>query len=117
MSRLLILTRPNLLTGFQLTGIEAFAAGDAETAQELIGGWLEDGEEGLLAIDEDILACMEPAFLKRLQAAPYLPYLVIPGVNGASLGSTQRRRIAEMIRQAIGFHITFKSEEAEVNQR
>lgn len=114
MSRLLILTRPNLVAGFHLAGVDAFAAEDAESAQELISGWLEDGEEGLLAIDEGLLAHMEPGFIKRLGAAPHLPYLAIPGTGKIGAEVSRRHRIADMIRRAIGFHITFKGEEAEV---
>jgi vacuolar-type H+-ATPase subunit F/Vma7 len=112
-SRLLILTRPNLVVGFHLAGVDAFAGEDVESAQELISGWLEDGEDGLLAIDEGLLAHMEPAFIKRLGAAPHLPYLAIPGTGEIGPEISRRHRIAEMIRRAIGFHITFKGAEAE----
>jgi vacuolar-type H+-ATPase subunit F/Vma7 len=114
MSRLLILTRPNLAAGFQLAGVDAFAAEDVERAQELIDGWIEEREEGLLARDEGLLACMEPAFLKRLQAAPHLPYLAIPGAGKIGTEVSRRHRIADMIRRAIGFHITFKGEEGKL---
>ena len=110
MSRLLILTRSNLVTGFHLAGVEAFAAEDVESAQELINGWLEDSEEGLLALDEGLLTHMEPGFVKRLGAAPHLPYLAIPGTGEQGPEFSRRHRIADMIRRAIGFHITFKGE-------
>lgn len=117
MSHLIIVTRPALAAGFHLAGVEAFAAEDVESAQELISGWLEEGEEGLLAIDEGLLAHMEPAFIKSLGAAPYLPYVSIPGGRLVGPEISRRHRIAEMIRRAIGFHITFKGEEAEVDER
>lgn len=115
MSRLLVVTHPRLITGFHLAGVEAFAVQDAERAQELIGSWLDNGEEGLLAIDESLLARMDPAFVKRLQSAVDLPHLAIPGGDAWGINGSRRHRIAEMIRRAIGFHITFKGEEAEVN--
>ena len=113
MSRLLILTRPSLVPGFRLAGVETFGVEDVETAQELIEGWLEAGEVGLLAIDDGLLARMDPALIKRLEAAEGLPYLAIPG--GQPLGplASRRYRIAEMIRRAIGFQITFRGEETE----
>jgi vacuolar-type H+-ATPase subunit F/Vma7 len=116
MSRLLVVTRPGLVAGFLLAGVEAFVAEDAESAQDLIAGWLDDREEGLLAVDENLLEHMDPIFLKRLQAASHLPHLVIPGDGMLGRATSRRQRIAEMIRRAIGFHITFKGEEAEVNQ-
>lgn len=113
MSSLLVVTRPALVTGFHLAGVEAFGVDDVESAQALIGGWLNKGEIGLLAIDDGLLAHMDPAFLKRLDADEHLPYLAIPG--GLALGPevSHRYRIAQMIRRAIGFHITFKGQEAQ----
>jgi len=111
MSQLFVLTRPSLITGFQLAGIDAYGAEDVETAQELIDKWLNAGEVGLLAIDDGLLAHMDAAFLKRLDASENLPYLAIPGGQPLGPEASQRHRIAAMIRRAIGFHITFKGEE------
>jgi vacuolar-type H+-ATPase subunit F/Vma7 len=112
-SRLLIVTRPALVPGFRLAGVDAFGAGDVETAQELIDGWLKADEVGLLAIDDGLLERMDPSFIKLLEASERLPYLAIPG--GGPLGPevSRSRRITEMIRRAIGFHITFKGEDTE----
>ena len=110
MSRLMIVTQPSLVVGFQLAGVEAFMAKDVDSAQELIESWIKKGEEGLLAIDEGLLANMETAFLGRLQAAQHLPYLPIPAGRTLGPSVTRRQRIADMIRRAIGFHITFAGE-------
>jgi vacuolar-type H+-ATPase subunit F/Vma7 len=111
MSRLLVVTRPGLEVGFQLAGVEAFAVPDVESAQELIGDWLAGDEEGLLAVDEQWLASMEPAFLKRLRAAAHLPYLPLPAGQPSSQEVSLQRHISELIRRAIGFHLTFKGED------
>ena len=111
MSQLFIVTRPTLVTGFHLAGIDAYGAEDVETAQELIDKWLNTGEVGLLAIDDGLLAHMDAAFLKRLDASENLPYLAIPGGQPLGPEASQRHRIAAMIRRAIGFHITFKGDE------
>jgi vacuolar-type H+-ATPase subunit F/Vma7 len=112
-SRLLVVTRPALVLGFQLAGVNAYGVDDIETGQELINSWLETGEVGLLAIDDGLLEQMPPAFIKRLESALQIPYLAIPG--GGPLGQeiSRRQRLAQTIRQAIGFHITFKGEEGE----
>jgi vacuolar-type H+-ATPase subunit F/Vma7 len=109
-SRLLIVTRPGLAPGFQLAGVDAFATDDAEAAQELIAGWLEAGETGLLAIDDGLLADFDPARRRRLDASDRLPYIAIPGGGPLEPAISRRRRITEMIRRAIGFHITFREE-------
>ena len=111
MSRLLILSRPPLVPGFHLAGVDAFGAEDVESAQELIESWLMANESGLLVIDDGLLEHMDPTFVKSLEASENMPYLSIPG--GGPLGPevSRRHRIAEMIRRAIGFHITFKGED------
>jgi len=116
MGRLFVLTRPDQVTGFRLAGVDAYAAEDVETAQELVESWMAAGEEGLLAIDDGLLERMDPAFVKRMGSAERMPFLVIPG--GEPLGSevSRKYRIAEMIRRAIGFHITFKGEEEGVKE-
>ena len=113
MSRLLVVTRPSMVTGFHLAGVDAYGVEDVESAQELISTWLESGEVGLLAIDDGLLTRMEPAFIKRLESTEQVPYLAIPGGQPLGEEASRRRRIAQTIRQAIGFHITFRGEQME----
>jgi len=116
MSRLLVVTRPALVHGFQLAGVEAYGAEDVESAQELIENWLKAGEIGLLAIDDGLLERMDPDFIRRLETSDRLPFLAIPGGQPLGPEVSRKHRIAEMIRRAIGFHITFKGEETEVSE-
>jgi V/A-type H+-transporting ATPase subunit F len=109
-SRLLVVTRPDLAPGFRLAGVDAFGAQDAESAQELITPWLEGEEVNLLAIDDGLYALMAPGFIEQLEACEHLPHLVIPGGRALGEEATRRYRVAEIIRRAIGFHITFKGE-------
>ena len=111
MSRLLVITRPPLLPGFELARVDAFAVEDVDTAEELIEELLASEETGLLAIDEDIFAHIDPALTRRLDAADHLPYLPIPGGQPLGPEFTRKYRLAEMIRRAIGFHVVFKGEE------
>ena len=111
MSQLFVLTRPSLVPGFQLAGVDAHGVEDVESAQELIEKWMAAGEAGLLAIDDGLLAHFEAAFLKRLASSETLHYLAIPGGEPLGPEGSRRGRIAAMIRRAIGFHITFKGEE------
>ncbi|MBI5943269.1 MAG: V-type ATP synthase subunit F [Chloroflexi bacterium] len=111
MSQLFVLTRPALVPGFQLAGVDAHGAEDVETAQELIAKWLDAGEVGLLAIDDGLLEHMDVNFLNRLSSSEHLLYLPIPGGKPLGPEASQRHRITALIRKAIGFHITFKGEE------
>jgi vacuolar-type H+-ATPase subunit F/Vma7 len=107
MNQLFVVTRPSLVPGLQLAGVEAHGVEDAESAQELIESWLATGEVGLLAIDDGLLALMDAAFLKRLSGAEHLPYLAVPGGRPLGPEASRRHRIAALIRSAIGFHISF----------
>lgn len=116
MSRLILITRPSLVSGFHLAGVEAYAVEDYETAQELIVSWKSKGDSGLLAIDDGILANMDQSFLKELDEYEPFLYLAIP--MGEPLGPefSRRHRVAQLIRRAIGFHITFRGEEQEAGE-
>ena len=113
MSRLLVVARPSLVSGFHLAGVEAYPAEDVEQAQRLIAEWLEAGQAGLVAIDDELLAGFEPAVRRRLDAADQLPHLAIPSGEPRELIGARRRHVAELIRRAIGFRITFKGEPGE----
>jgi vacuolar-type H+-ATPase subunit F/Vma7 len=117
MSRLLVVTRPSLVPGFQLAGVDAYGVEDIETAQKLIEGWMEAGEVGLIALDDGLLVRMDPAFVHRLETAEHLPFLAIPGGGPLGPEASRRYRIAEMIRRAIGVHITFRGEEMEGDEQ
>jgi V/A-type H+-transporting ATPase subunit F len=111
MSRLLVITRSSLVDGFRLAGVEAFAAEDVETVQELINSWIRAGEEGLLAIDDGFLSQLDPVVMNRLETSEQLSYLAIPGGEPLGPETSRRQRLAQQIRRAVGFHITFKGEE------
>lgn len=113
MSRLLVLTRSSLAPGFHLAGVDAYGVDDIESAEETVTAWLDAGEAGLLAIDDGLLERMDPALVVRLEGAEQLPFLAIPGGSPLGPEASRRGRIAEIIRQAIGFHITFKGEQDE----
>jgi vacuolar-type H+-ATPase subunit F/Vma7 len=113
MSRLLVIIRPELVTGFHLAGVEAFPAADIETAMEFIEDLLQSGESCLLAVDDGLLAKMDPRFIRRLEASDQILFIAIPGGFGVDEIVFRRQRISEFTRQAIGFHSVFKSDKAE----
>lgn len=113
MSRLLVITRPELYTGFVLAGVDAYPAPDVETAVELIEGLLASGETCLLAVDDGLLEKMDAKIIRRLEAAERMPFLAIPGGQGAEEIVHRRRRISEMTRRAVGFHSIFKTDKTE----
>lgn len=113
MNRLLVLTRPELLNGFRLAGVEAWAAEDVQGAVQILSGWLASGDDCLLAVDEAFLQKMEPAFTRRLENDEHALLIAIPTGDRLAEAVYQRNRIAELTRRAIGFHSIFKSEPSE----
>lgn len=108
MSRLFILTQPETVSGFHLAGIDAYAATNTSQARSQIEKWLAAGEQGLLAVDETLFNGFEPAFQKRLTSNNQLPTIVLPDGRPVGPEITGRQHIADLIREAIGFHITFQ---------
>jgi vacuolar-type H+-ATPase subunit F/Vma7 len=114
MSRLWAIVRPGLVTGFQLGGVETFGAEDIETAEELIGAWLDDNDPGLLLLEDSFLAYLDQALFKRLDGSNNQFWVAIPG--GGSLGpeATRSARIAKMVRRALGLRVDFRRQQGEV---
>jgi len=108
MSRLFILTLPETVSGFHLAGIDAYVAESAPEAQSQIEKWLSAGEQGLLAVDETLFVNFDLAFQKRLSSGNQLPVIVLPDGRPVGPEITGRQHIADLIREAIGFHITFQ---------
>jgi len=111
MSRLFILTRPQLACGFQLAGADSFGAEDIEAAQDYVATLLDNEEVGLLAIDDGLLARMDGAIVKRLAQSETLYHIVIPGGEPLEGEFSREARIAELIRRTIGVHISLKKTE------
>lgn len=109
MSRLIVITRPSILPGYLLAGVEGYAAENPAAAEELIGRLLEEDELALLAVDEEYLAQIDPAVRRQLDKSRLL-YLPLPTGEPLPDEDSGRTRIVELIRQAIGFHITFQGQ-------
>jgi len=108
MSRLLVVTRNALVPGFHLAGVEAFGVADKDEAQSLISGLIEERESCLLAVDYDIMASFEPGFTRHLDAAQDIYVVPIPGGILLRQSAFRQQYIVEMIRRAVGIHITFR---------
>ncbi len=112
MSKLRAIVRPGLVAGFRLAGVEAYSAEDVEAAEKLIMSWLDAGETCLAAIDDNLLAHISPAIIKRIDASDNLLMIGIPSGEPTETSVTRSDRIARMIRRSIGVHIAFGNETA-----
>jgi len=111
MGRLMVITTPDLETGFRLAGVETFGVKSADEAERVLRGFLEGEEASLIVVRQDLLQDMSPR-LQRQTEMSYSPVVMsIPGGTPAAMRGTRRQHIAELIRRAIGFHIVFDAEQ------
>ena len=109
MSRLLVLTTPDLAAGYRLGGVAAIeVASTAEAAarlEELLGR-----EDGVIAVHAPFFHAFGRPLRRRLDAlrAP----LVVALPAGATRAETEDRReqLLQLLRQAVGYGITFGDE-------
>jgi V/A-type H+-transporting ATPase subunit F len=106
----MVITTPDLAPGFQLAGAEAFAVESAREAERVLRELVEGDEASLIVVRQDLLGAMPPR-LQRQIGASYRPVVMaIPGGTPTTSAEEHRHYIAELIRRAIGFHITFGTE-------
>ncbi len=110
MGRLMVITTPDLATGFRLAGVEAFAAESPERAEAILCKLLEGEEASLIAVRQDLLQAMDRRLQRRIENSYRPVVMAIPGGTPTTSGEGRRRYITELIRRAIGFHITFGTE-------
>lgn len=117
MGRLMVITTPDLAPGFQLAGVETFTVENVEKAEVVLRELLTGDEASLIVVHQRLLAAMDPR-LQRQIGLSYRPVVVdIPGGMPTTLGEERRRHIAELIRRAIGFHITFGTEQRQTGHK
>ena len=112
MGRLMVITTPDLAPGFQLAGVETFAVAQVEQAEEILKRLLNGDEASLIVVRRGLLQAMSPRLLRQIESSYRPVVMAIPGGVPAHPGEERRHYIAELIRRAIGFHITFDSEQS-----
>ncbi|MCL4296738.1 MAG: hypothetical protein KJ077_13460 [Anaerolineae bacterium] len=111
MGRLMVITTPDLAPGFQLAGVETFAAASPEEAEAVLRNLLAGGDASLIAVRRALLEAMD-ARLRRQVESTYQPVVMaIPGAMPVLAREQRHRAIAELIRRVIGFQITFGTEQ------
>jgi vacuolar-type H+-ATPase subunit F/Vma7 len=109
MSRLLILTTGTLAVGYRLAGADTVEVGSAEQAASAL--------EDLLATEDGVIAVHAPYFdalpgpLRRRLDTVRTPLVVpLPAGTATEVLGDRRQRLLELLRQAIGYEITFGDE-------
>lgn len=106
----MVITTPDLAPGFQLAGTETFAVETTEEAERVLRELLEGDKASLIVIRQDLLGAMPHRLQRRVEASYRPAVMAIPGGTPTASAEEHRHYIAELIRRAIGFHITFGTE-------
>lgn len=110
MSKFIVITKSDQVSGFRLAGIHAIGTEDILTVYRLITTWLEKKEKILLALDDDLFSKLDQAFINRIYSSDDLLLVTIPSGSISGADEIRKRRIYDMIRHATGVKIKFKGE-------
>lgn len=107
----MVITTPDLVSGFQLAGVETFAVEDVETAEEVLQQLLTGGEASLIVVRRALLEAMNPRLQRQAEASYQPVVMAIPGGLPTLTRGERRRHVSALLRRAIGFQITFGGEQ------
>jgi vacuolar-type H+-ATPase subunit F/Vma7 len=109
MSRLLVLTTPELIDGYRLGGVTAIeVASPAEAAAQL--DVLIEQEDGVIAVHAPFFHALERPLRQRLDALRTPLVVALPAGVTTEQAEDRRERLLQMLRQAVGFEIRFGDE-------
>jgi vacuolar-type H+-ATPase subunit F/Vma7 len=106
MSRLLVLTTPELVAGYRLGGVATIeVASPAEAATRLED--LLEREDGVIAVHAPYFHALERPLRQRLDALRVPLVVALPAGVTAAQAEDRRERLLQMLRQAVGFELRF----------
>ena len=111
MSRLIVLTTPELVPGYRLAGASTVAVGSPEdAATELLELVDARGEKGVIAVHEPYHAGLDRKLRGRFDETSEPLVVPLPSGEEAEGAGDRRRRLLQMLWQAVGYEITFDAE-------
>ena len=109
MSRLLVLTTRDLAIGYRLAGASTVeVASTAQTAAALEE--LLTGEDGVIAVHAPYFDTLPRPLRRRLDSLRVPLVVSLPAGRATEPAGDRRQRLLELLRQAIGYEITFGEE-------
>lgn len=112
MARLIVVTTEEQAPGFRLAGVTTEVVRSAEGALEIVRAAQGSGEGAVMAIHESLLSAMDAETRTRLEGSVDPVVVSIPAGGVGEHVSERRARLAEVLRRAVGYRITFPGEEA-----
>lgn len=109
MSRLLVLTTPELAAGYRLAGVATLEIESAAEAAEQLESLLKS-EDGVIAVHAPHFHALAPSLRRRLDALRAPLVVALPAGTAADEAVERRERLLQMLRHAVGYEITFSDE-------
>lgn len=111
MSRLVVLTTPELAPGYRLAGAATIAVTSPEGARdELLELVDARGEKGVIAIHEPYHAGLDRKLRGKFDETSEPLVVPLPSGEDAESAGERRGRLLQMLWQAVGYEITFDAE-------
>jgi len=109
MSRLLVLTTRELAVGYRLAGVTTVEVDSAAEAETRLSPLLHD-EDGVIAVHAPYYYQLSRPLRRRLDTTDRPLVVALPaGAEGAE-AADRRQGLLQMLRQAVGYEITFDEE-------
>jgi vacuolar-type H+-ATPase subunit F/Vma7 len=109
MSRLFILTTRNLAVGYRLAGATTVEVASAVQAAATLEELLVD-EDGVIAVHAPYFDALPTPLRRRLDSLRTPLVVPLPAGTASEPVGERRQRLLELLRQAIGYEITFGEE-------
>lgn len=111
MSRLIVLTTPDLAPGYRLAGATTVPITTTEeAATELVSLVDGRGEKGVIAIHEPFHSALDKELRRRFDEATEPLVVPLPAGEPGEGDGGRRERLMKMLWQAVGYEITFDAE-------
>lgn len=111
MSRLIVLTTPDLAPGYALAGAATVPVGSKEeAATELLSLVDVHGERGVIAVHEPFHAGLDKEIRRRFDETTEPLVVPLPAGEPGGGDGGRRERLMKMLWQAVGYEITFDTE-------
>ena len=111
MARLVVITEPDLVSGYRLAGAEALPAADSDEAARILESLLDDSDVAVIGVHGAFWEVIGPRFEGEV-ARRILPVVVDIPTGGETQRRTRRARLAAMLQQAVGQRISFRKEQS-----
>jgi vacuolar-type H+-ATPase subunit F/Vma7 len=108
-SRLLVLTTPELAAGYRLAGSATLEIASSAEAEERLEALLRH-EEGVIALHAPYFYALSRPLRRRLETISAPLVVALPAGARPDEAHARRERLLQTLRHAVGYEITFSDE-------